>query len=81
MIRPTVIAAALVTLTACAGTSSEYACPGMPSQPLCLRTTEIYRLTDGSGPPPASVHQPTMSVTEYPPAAGSGWVWSTRQWN
>jgi len=81
MIRPIVIAAALVTLTACAGTSSEYACPGMPSQPLCLPTTEIYRLSDGLGPPPAAERRPSLIVTEHPPAAGGGWVWSTRLWN
>jgi len=33
----------------------EYTCPGMPSKPLCLSTSEVYALTNGAGPPPAEM--------------------------
>jgi hypothetical protein len=36
----------------------EFACPGYPGRPLCLPTSEIYRLTNGSGPPPADLPRP-----------------------
>jgi hypothetical protein len=35
------------TLTGCAGIGKQdFACPGQPSRPLCLSTSEVYRLTD-----------------------------------
>ena len=36
----------------------EFACPGYPGRPLCLPTSAIYRLTNGSGPPPAELPRP-----------------------
>ena len=65
-------------LTGCGTTGgAKYACPGHPGQPLCLPTTEIYRLTNGNAPPPASTRRQVLIRREYhPPAAGSGWVWS-----
>ena len=36
----------------------EFACPGYPGRPLCLPTSEIYRLTNGSGLPPAELPRP-----------------------
>jgi hypothetical protein len=33
-------------LTGCAGLGkSDFACPGYPSEPLCLSTAEVYRLS------------------------------------
>jgi len=35
------------TLTGCAGIGKQdFACPGQPSRPLCLSTSEVYGLTD-----------------------------------
>ena len=35
------------TLPGCAGIGKQdFACPGQPSRPLCLSTSEVYRLTD-----------------------------------
>jgi hypothetical protein len=35
------------TLTGCAGIGKQdFACPGQPSRPLCLSTSEVYRLTN-----------------------------------
>ena len=35
------------TITGCAGIGKQdFACPGQPSRPLCLSTSEVYRLTD-----------------------------------
>ena len=46
------------TLTGCAGIGTQdFACPGHPGQPLCLPTSEVYRLTNGSGPPPAAMQR------------------------
>jgi conjugal transfer pilus assembly protein TraV len=42
------LCAAALVLGGCAIGSSDYGCPGMPSKPLCLPTSEIYRLTNGS---------------------------------
>jgi hypothetical protein len=65
-----------------AGCSSQarYACAGYPGQPLCVPTTEIYRLTNGDALPPASTRRQTLIREELPPAAGSGWVWSKELW-
>jgi hypothetical protein len=39
-------------LQGCAGIGSQdFACPGHPSKPLCLSTSEVYRLTGGYGSP------------------------------
>ena len=39
------------TLQGCAGIGKQdFACPGLPSKPLCLSTSEVYRLTDGYAP-------------------------------
>jgi len=39
------------TLQGCAGIGKQdFACPGRPSKPLCLSTSEVYRLTDGHAP-------------------------------
>ena len=41
------------TLTGCAGIGKQdFACPGHPSRPLCLSTSEVYRLTDSDQLPP-----------------------------
>ena len=35
------------SLTGCAGIGKQdFACPGQPSRPLCLSTSEVYGLTD-----------------------------------
>jgi hypothetical protein len=40
------------SLQGCAGIGSQdFACPGQPSKPLCLSTSEVYRLTEGYGSP------------------------------
>jgi len=37
---------ATCALTGCAGLGkSEFACPGYPSEPLCLSTAEVYRVS------------------------------------
>jgi hypothetical protein len=42
------------TLQGCAGIGKQdFACPGHPSKPLCLSTSEVYRMTDGYGVPQA----------------------------
>ena len=42
------------TLTGCASIGKQdFACPGQPSRPLCLSTSEVYRLTDGDALPQA----------------------------
>ncbi len=43
----------------CATGSSDYACAGCPSRPLCLSAKQIYQLSEGSGPPPASETRPS----------------------
>ena len=70
--RQLVVAAGAGALAAavsgCAGMGDrDFACPGHPGKPLCLPTSEIYRLTDGSGPPPA-----TMTLEKPRPDAGGG---------
>ena len=35
------------TLSGCAGIGKQdFACPGLPSRPLCLSASEVYQLTD-----------------------------------
>ncbi|WP_295443018.1 conjugal transfer protein TraV [uncultured Thiodictyon sp.] len=53
----------LAALPGCASDNAQFACPGFPSRPLCLPTSEIYRLTDGAGPPPASERRPSVTTT------------------
>jgi hypothetical protein len=39
-------------LAGCAGIGKQdFACPGQPSRPLCLSTSEVYRLTEGPTTP------------------------------
>ena len=70
-----------LVLAGCAGSGSKYACPGYPSRPLCLAPSDVYRLSEGAGPPPASEVRPSLRGSERGLAAGSGWVWSRRIWN
>jgi hypothetical protein len=52
------LAVTLIAMTGCSGMGSkDFACPGYPGQPLCLPTSEVYRLTNGSGPPPAAMQR------------------------
>ena len=52
------------TLPGCAGMGKQdFACPGQPSRPLCLSTSEVYRLTDGSALPQATVKRPPIDDT------------------
>jgi hypothetical protein len=60
---PLVVALPLATLPGCASDNAQFACPGFPSKALCLPTSEIYRLTDGAGPPPASERRPSTIAT------------------
>ena len=40
------------TLQGCAGVGKQdFSCPGRPSKPLCLSTSEVYRMTDGYAMP------------------------------
>ena len=63
------IAALALTLGGCAIGSSDFACPGYPGKPLCLPTSEIYRLTNGSGLAPAQMSsaQQADADEEEPP--------------
>jgi len=60
--RALLAAALLMTPLSLAGCATlgegEFACPGYPGRPLCLPTSAIYRLTNGSGPPPAELPRP-----------------------
>jgi hypothetical protein len=48
------------TLTGCAGIGKQdFACPGQPSRPLCLSTSEVYRLTDSDQLPPLRPRLPS----------------------
>ena len=48
-------------LSGCAGIGKQdFACPGYPSKPLCLSTSEVYRLTDGSALPQTTVRRPPI---------------------
>ena len=62
MSRALLAAALLMTPLSLAGCATlgegEFACPGYPGRPLCLPTSAIYRLTNGSGPPPAELPRP-----------------------
>jgi len=50
------------TLPGCAGIGKQdFACPGYPSKPLCMSTSEVYRLTDGSALPQATVRRPPIA--------------------
>ena len=53
----------VAALVDCASDNATFACPGFPSRPLCLPTSEIYRLTDGAGPPPAAERRPRTITT------------------
>jgi hypothetical protein len=46
----TALLLASLSLMGCATLGEgEFACPGYPGRPLCLPTSAIYRLTNGSG--------------------------------
>jgi len=48
-------------LPGCVGIGKQdFACPGYPSKPLCLSTSEVYRLTDGHALPQAAVKRPPI---------------------
>jgi hypothetical protein len=47
---------------------SEFACPGLPSRPLCLSTSALYQLTNDSAVPPAAV----LPAPRAPEPAGQG---------
>jgi hypothetical protein len=49
------------TLSGCAGIGKQdFSCPGYPSKPLCMSTSEVYRLTDGYALPQAAVKRPPI---------------------
>ena len=59
LLATALLATALPGLPGCATLGEgEFACPGYPGRPLCLPTSAIYRLTNGSGPPPAELPRP-----------------------
>jgi hypothetical protein len=58
---PTLILLLTGTLSGCAGIGKQdFACPGYPSKPLCMSTSEVYRLTDGLALPQAAVKRPPI---------------------
>lgn len=58
---PTLILLLTATLSGCAGIGKQdFACPGYPSKPLCMSTSEVYRLTDGQALPQAAVTRPPI---------------------
>lgn len=75
------LALALFLLTGCGGHTTQFTCPGTPSKPLCLSTSEIYRLTDGSPVPPAGTPRQSLIESDSPLGAGNGWRWTQRYWN
>jgi len=49
------------SLSGCAGIGKQdFSCPGYPSKPLCMSTSEVYRLTDGSARSQAAVKRPPI---------------------
>ncbi|WP_200250175.1 conjugal transfer protein TraV [Thiococcus pfennigii] len=51
-------------LSGCAGIGKQdFACPGYPSKPLCLSTSEVYWLTDGDALPQATVRPRPIAAT------------------
>jgi hypothetical protein len=77
MIHATPLLLCAALLGGCASGNPEYACPGYPGKPLCLPPSAVDSLSDGAGPPPASVVRPQPVQTESGFAAGSGWAWTT----
>jgi hypothetical protein len=57
-----------VALAGCAGLGkSEFACPGYPSEPLCLSTAEVYRLSlSGAIPRPVTPRKAGRRSTDTP---------------
>ena len=78
MIHATPLLLCAALLGGCASGRPEYACPGYPGKPLCLPPSAVYSLSDGAGPPPASVARALPAETESGFAGGSGWAWTTR---
>ena len=49
------------TLSGCAGIGKQdFACPGYPSKPLCMSTSEVYRLTEGYAFPQTPAKRPAI---------------------
>jgi len=49
------------SLAGCAGIGKQdFSCPGYPSKPLCMSTSEVYRLTDGHAQPQGAVTRPPI---------------------
>ncbi|EGV16243.1 hypothetical protein [Thiocapsa marina] len=78
MIHATPLLLCAALLGGCASGNPGYACPGYPGKPLCLPPSAVYSLSDGAGPPPASVARALPAETESGFAGGSGWAWTTR---
>ena len=58
---PTLILLLTGTLCGCAGIGKQdFSCPGYPSKPLCMSTSEVYRLTDGHAQPQGGVKRPPI---------------------
>jgi hypothetical protein len=50
-------------LSGCAGIGKQnFACPGYPSKPLCLSTSEVYWLTDGEALPQGAIRPRPIAV-------------------
>ena len=61
---PTLMLLLTGTLCGCAGIGKQdFSCPGYPSKPLCMSTSEVYRLTDGQAQPQAAVKRPQIDDT------------------
>jgi hypothetical protein len=49
------------SLAGCAGIGKQdFACPGYPSKPLCMSTSEVYRLTEGYAFPQTPAKRPPI---------------------
>lgn len=82
MIRLGVVAALCVLgIAGCGGKDTKYACSGYPGRPLCLPPSDVYRLSEGFGPPPASEVRPSLIGSGRDLAAGSRWNWFRRELN
>jgi hypothetical protein len=58
---PTLMLLLTGSLAGCAGIGKQdFACPGYPSKPLCMSTSEVYRLTDGHALSQAAVKRPPI---------------------
>ena len=58
---PTLILLLTGTLCGCAGIGKQdFSCPGYPSKPLCMSTSEVYRLTEGYAFPQTLAKRPAI---------------------